>query len=152
MINIYSKWFGFSILAIFFVCIVDLGRKYVLDKNMINVDEMIIYLAMFAGILGFFHYVSDKRCRNPSKIPNKSLVYIFLLALSVYAFNITFTKSIFYASDVTWPVIMISLSAIFIYLYSSLYFEDSPDFDWMILVGISLTVIGLGIISIYFKD
>ena len=44
MINIYSKWFGFSILAIFFVCIVDLGRKYVLDKNMINVDEMIIYL------------------------------------------------------------------------------------------------------------
>ena len=73
MINIYSKWFGYSILGILFVCIVDLGRKYVLDKNMIQVDEMIIYLAMFAGILGFLHFISDKKCRNPRKIPNKSL-------------------------------------------------------------------------------
>jgi hypothetical protein len=47
---------------------------------------------------------------------------------------------------------MISLSAIFIYLYSSLYFDDSPDFDWKILLGVVLTVVGLGIISMYFKD
>ena len=152
MINIYNKWFGYSILGIMFVCVVDLGRKYVLDKNMIEVDEMIIYLAIFAGILGFLHYMLESKCRNPIKIPNKSLFYIFLLALSVYAFNISFTRSIYYASDVTWPVIMISLSAIFIYLYSSLYFDDSPDFDWKILLGVVLTVAGLGIISMYFKD
>ena len=152
MINIYSKWFGYSILGIIFVCVVDLGRKYVLDKNMIKVDEMIIYLAMFAGVLGFSHFLLDRKCRNPSLIPRKSLFYVFLLALSVYAFNISFTRSIYYASDVTWPVIMISLSAIFIYLYSSLFFDDSPEFDWKILIGVLLTVVGLGIISIYFKE
>ena len=152
MINIYSKWFGYSILGIIFVCVVDLGIKYVLDKNMIKVDEMIIYLAMFAGVLGFLHYMLEKDCRDPIKIPNKSLFYIFLLAISVYAFNIFFTRSIYYASDVTWPVVMISLSSIFIYLYSSLYFDDSPDFDWKILLGVVLTVAGVGIISMYFKD
>jgi uncharacterized membrane protein len=113
---------------------------------------MIIYLAIFAGILGLMHFMFDSKCRNPSKIRGKSLFYVFLLAVSVYAFNISFTRSIYYASDVTWPVIMISLSAIFIYLYSSLFFDDSPDFDWKILLGVALTVIGLSIISIYFKD
>lgn len=152
MINVRSKWFLYSVLGIFFVCIVDLGRKYLLDKNHIKVDEMIIYLAIFAGILGLMHFMFDSKCRNPSKIERSSLFYVFLLAVSVYAFNISFTRSIYYASDVTWPVIMISLSAIFIYLYSSLFFEDSPEFDWKILLGVALTVLGLGIISIYFKD
>tara|TARA_B100000795_G_scaffold269545_2_gene259254 strand:- start:212 stop:670 length:459 start_codon:yes stop_codon:yes gene_type:complete len=152
MINLKEKWLGYSILGIIFVCIVDLGRKYVLDKNMIRVDEMIIYLAMFAGILGALHYFFDNKCRSPTEIKSKSLFYIFLLAISVYAFNITFTRAIYYASDVTWPVIMISLSAIFIYLYSSLFFDDSPAFDWKIMTGVVMTVVGLCIISIYFKD
>ena len=152
MMNIYNKWFGYSLLGIIFVCVVDLGRKYVLDKNMIRVDEMIIYLAIFAGMLGVIHFLVDKKCRYPTQIKSNSLFYIFLLALSVYAFNISFTRSIYYASDVTWPVIMISLSAVFIYLYSSLLFDDSPDFDWKILLGVALTVVGLGIISMYFKD
>ena len=101
MINVRSKWFLYSILGIFFVCIVDLGRKYLLDKNHIKVDEMIIYLAIFAGILGFMHFMFDSKCRNPNKISGKSLFYVFLLAVSVYAFNISFTRSIYYASDVT---------------------------------------------------
>lgn len=152
MFDVYSKWFGYSILGIVFVCIVDLGRKYVLDKNMINVDEMIIYLAVFAGILGLLHYFLDNKCRNPVEIKSKSLFYIFLLAIAVYAFNISFTKSIYYAADVTWPVIVISLSAIFIYLYSSFLFENSPNFNWKILIGIMFTVVGLGIISMYSNE
>ena len=152
MFNIYSKWFGYAVIGIIFVCVVDLGRKYILDKNMINVDEMIIYLAIFAGILGTLHYILDKKCRNPIDIKSKNLFYIFLLALGVYAFNIAFTRSIYYASDVTWPVIMISLSALFIYLYSSLFFEDSPPFDWKILTGVIFTIVGLGIISICTND
>jgi hypothetical protein len=152
MFDVYSKWFGYSILGIVFVCIVDLGRKYVLDKNMINVDEMIIYLAVFAGILGLLHYFLDNKCRNPVEIKSTSLFYIFLLAIAVYAFNISFTKSIYYAADVTWPVIVISLSAIFIYLYSSFLFENSPNFNWKILIGIMFTVVGLGIISMYSNE
>jgi len=152
MFDIYSKWFGYSLIGILFVCIVDLGRKYVLDRNMIKVDEMIIYLAIFAGFLGVFHYLFDGKCRNPMQIKFKPMIYIFLLAIAVYAFNISFTKSIFYAADVTWPVIMISLSAIFIYLYSSFFFENSPDFNWKILLGIMLTIIGLGIVSIYSNE
>jgi len=152
MINIYNKWFGYSILGIIFVCFVDLGRKYVLDKNMIMVDELIIYLAIFAGVLGTLHFILDRKCRYPREIKPKSLFYVFLLAISVYAFNMSFTRSIYYASDVTWPVIMISLAAIFIYLYSSLFFDDSPEFDWKILVGVLLTVAGLGIISVYFTE
>jgi len=152
MFDVYSKWFGYSILGIVFVCIVDLGRKYVLDKNMINVDEMIIYLAVFAGILGLLHYFLDNKCRNPVEIKSTFLFYIFLLAMAVYAFNISFTKSIYYAADVTWPVIVISMSAIFIYLYSSFFFENSPNFNWKILIGIMFTVVGLGIISMYSNE
>ena len=86
------------------------------------------------------------------QIKFKPMIYVFLLAVAVYAFNISFTRSIFYAADVTWPVIMISLSAIFIYLYSSIFFETSPDFNWKILSGIILTIIGLGIVSIYSNE
>ncbi len=152
MFNVNSKWFGYSILGIIFVCIVDLGRKYVLDKNMIKVDEMIIYLAIFAGFMGILHYLFDRKCRTPMQIKTKPMIYIFLLAIAVYAFNISFTKSIYYASDVTWPVIMISLSVLFIYLYSSLFFDNSTNFNWKILIGIMFTIVGLGIISIYSNE
>jgi drug/metabolite transporter (DMT)-like permease len=109
-------------------------------------------LAVFAGILGLLHYFLDNKCRNPVEIKSTSLFYIFLLAIAVYAFNISFTKSIYYAADVTWPVIVISLSAIFIYLYSSFLFENSPNFNWKILIGIMFTVVGLGIISMYSNE
>ena len=63
-----------------------------------------------------------------------------------------YTRSMFLTTEVTLPLIIVSFSIIVTYLYSSLFFDDSPDFDWRILLGTVLIVMGLALITIYFKD
>ena len=90
MINIYSKWFAYSILSILTVLIYDLSRKYILDKKIVKVEEMIMFLSIFIGVLGLFHLLLYKRKHNMVNIKRNTLGILFLVAVSAYAFNICY--------------------------------------------------------------
>ena len=152
MINIYSKWFAYSILSILTVLIYDLSRKYILDKKIVKVEEMIMFLSIFIGVLGLFHLLLYKRKHNMVNIKRNTLGILFLVAVSAYAFNICYMSAIGYSPDVTLPVVIISLSAIFTYLYSSFVFKASPNFNWKVLAGVCFTVLGIGMVTIYFDE
>jgi len=152
MMDFKKPWFLYGIFALVFVVFVDLGKKHILDKENIQPDELVIYMSMIIGLIGFIHFFIDKKCKNPLNCKPKLLMYILVVTLFVHFFNITFTRSTKLATDVTLPAIMVSLSIIFIYLFSSLFFDSSPDFDMRILIGVVLVVIGLCIICKYFKD
>ena len=150
--NFKKPWFFYGIFALVLVCIVDLGKKYILDKDNIQPDELVIYMSIFIGFIALIHLFIDKKCRNPLRCEPKILAYIIVVTLFLHLFNITFTRSTKLASDVTLPAIMVSLSIIFIYLFSSIFFDSSPEFDLRILFGVLLVVLGLCIICKYFKD
>jgi len=150
--NFKKPWFFYGIFALVLVCIVDLGKKYILDKDNIQPDELVIYMSIFIGFIALIHFFIDKKCRNPLRCKPKILAYIIVVTLFLHLFNITFTRSTKLASDVTLPAIMVSLSIIFIYLFSSIFFDSSPEFDLRILFGVLLVVLGLCIICKYFKD
>ena len=150
--NFKKPWFFYGIFALVLVCIVDLGKKYILDKDNIQPDELVIYMSIFVGFIALVHFFIDKKCRNPLRCKPKMLAYIIVVTLFLHLFNITFTRSTKLASDVTLPAIMVSLSIIFIYLFSSIFFDSSPEFDLRILFGVLLVVLGLCIICKYFKD
>jgi len=152
MMNFNKPWFLYGFFALVLVCIVDLGKKYILDKENIQPDELVIYMSIMIGLIGFIHLLMDKKCKNPLKCKPKILIYVLVVTFFLHFFNITFTRSTKLAADVTLPAIMVSLSIIFIYLFSSLFFDSSPDFDIKILFGVVLVVIGLCIICKYFKD
>jgi uncharacterized membrane protein len=150
--NFKKPWFFYGIFALVFVCIVDLGKKYILDKDNIRPDELVIYMSILIGFIALIHFFMDKKCRNPLKCKPKILAYIIVVTLFLHFFNLAFTRSTKLATDVTLPAIMVSLSIIFIYLFSSIFFDSSPDFDLRILFGVLLVFLGLCIICKYFKD
>jgi len=152
MVNLKKPWFFYGIFALILVCIVDLGKKYILDKENIRPDELVIYMSITVGLIALIHFFMDRKCRNPLKCKPKILLYIIVVTIFLHFFNIAFTRSTKLASDVTLPAIMVSLSIIFIYLFSSLFFDSSPKFDIKILSGVVLVVVGLCIICKYFKD
>jgi len=142
-----GNWFIFALLSMFLVVFIDLIKKYILDKNIIKPTELMIYSAMFLGFMGFLHFLYDKNCRPIGKIDRRLFFILLLIGILAYLFNITFTKSIFLAPDVSLTGIIISLNIVFIYLFSSLFFEKSPEFNFEVLFGILLIVIGINIIS-----
>lgn len=144
-----EKWLYYSLIALVLVCGVDLGKKYILDKDMIDSDSLVVYISIFLGIFATIHFFMDKKCQNPLKCKPKVIMYIIAVSLFIYFFNIMFTRSMNLAKEVTLPVIIISLSAIFIYLVSSLFFEKSPKFNVNIFIGVLLTVVGLGMVTKY---
>lgn len=149
---IQRPWFYYAVLALLLVCVVDLGKKYILDKNIVKQpNHLVIYLSIIVGFLGIIHYVTDNSCKSILKCNPDLLIILFFISMCIYIFNICFTTSLKLSPDVTLPCIMVSLSIIIIYLVSSIYFDASPPFDWRILAGIILTVMGLGIITNYFK-
>ena len=142
-----GNWFIFALLSMFLVVFIDLIKKYILDKNIIKSTELMIYSAMVLGFMGFLHFLYDKNCRPIGKIDRSLFFILLLIGILAYLFNITFTKSIFLAPDVSLTGIIISLNIVFIYLFSSLFFEKSPEFNFEVLFGILLIVIGINIIS-----
>jgi len=142
-----EKWFIFALISMFIVTLIDLTKKFILDKKMINPTELIIYSAMVLGIIGFFHFLTDKKCRPVGKM-NKNLFFILLLiGILAYLFNIAFTKSIFLAPEVSLTGVIISLNIIFVYMFSSIFFEKSPKFNFDVLFGLILILSGVNIIS-----
>lgn len=142
-----EKWFLFALLSMFIVALIDLTKKFILDTKMINANELIIYSAMVLGIIGFLHFLTDKKCRSVGKM-NKNLIFILLLiGIFAYLFNIAFTKSIFLAPEVSLTGMIISLNIIFVYMFSSIFFENSPKFNFDVLFGLILILSGINIIS-----
>jgi len=142
-----KKWFNYALLAMIIVTLIDLIKKFILDKKMVNTDELIIYSAMFVGIFGFLHFLSNQNCRSIGKINKKIFFILFFCGILGYLFNICFTKSIFLAPDVSLTSIIISLNIVFVYLFSSMFFKTSPEFNYDVLFGLILIIIGVNIIS-----
>ena len=147
-----KKWLLYSIFALILVCGIDLGKKYILDLKLIDSDSLVIYTTVLVGFIGLIHFFLNDKCKKVSNCNIKTLIYILIVSCFIYGFSIIFTRSMDLAKDVTFPIIIISLSSIIIYLISSVFFEKSPEFDPRILFGIFITVIGLGIVSYYMKD
>jgi drug/metabolite transporter (DMT)-like permease len=146
-----EEWFIFALSSMFLVVFIDLIKKYILDKKIITPIELAIYSAMFLGLMGFLHFLYDKNCRSLFKMDMSLFLILLLIGILAYLFNITFTKSIFLAPDVSLTGIIISLNILFIYLFSSLFFEKSPKFNFEVLFGILLIIIGINIISKKFQ-
>jgi uncharacterized membrane protein len=142
-----KKWFIFALLAMIIVTFIDLVKKYILDKKMLNTDELIIYSAIIMGIIGFFHFLSNNKCRSIGKIDKNLFFILFFISILAYLFSVFFTKSIFLAPDVSLTNIIIGLNIVFVYIFSSLFFETSPEFNYYVLLGIILIIIGVNIIS-----
>ena len=47
-----GKWFILAVICLFLVAIIDLSKKYILDKNIINPNEMVIYTTIIIGFFG----------------------------------------------------------------------------------------------------
>ena len=144
-----EKWFIYSVCALFFVIIIDLIKKNILDKNIIKPNELIIYTAIIMGIIGIFNLYFDTKCINPIKLNIKIILILFLLSILSYFFNIAFINSINLAPEAALTGMIVSLNIIFIYIFSSLFFKKSPKFNWKVLLGFLVTCIGINIITFF---
>ena len=142
-----GKWFILAVIAMFLIVIMDAGKKYILDLKLLNTSELIIYTSIGIGIFGLLHYFYDKKCRILMQFNRKVILFLFMLALIGYLFNIVFVNSINLAPDVTLVAMIVSLNIILIYLISSIFFEKSPRFNFDVFFGLILTLIGISIIA-----
>ena len=142
-----GKWFILAIICLFLAAIIDLSKKYILDKNITTTSEVVIYTTIVVGLFGLLHFFCDKKCRSPKKINSKLLLFLLLLGFLGYCFNIAFTYSMKLSPDVTLVGMIVSLNIIFLYLGSSIFFEASPKFNFDVFFGLILILIGINIIS-----
>tara|TARA_X000000368_G_C23004420_1_gene700468 strand:+ start:448 stop:897 length:450 start_codon:yes stop_codon:yes gene_type:complete len=143
----YGKWFILAVICLFLVAIIDLSKKYILDKNIINPNEMVIYTTILIGFFGLLHWIYDKKCRPLKKLNAKISIILIILAFLGYLFALSFTYSTKLSPDVTLVGMIISLNIIFLYLFSSLFFEKSPKFNIDVFFALVLIVIGINIIA-----
>ena len=142
-----GKWFIFAVVAMFLIVILDLSKKYILDKNMIKPNELVIYSTIGIGLFGLLHFFCDEKCRSPTKFNTKMLSLLVFFGFIGYAFSLMFTHSLKLSPDVTLVAMIVSLNIIFIYLVSSNFFEKSPKFNINVFLGLILILIGINIIS-----
>ena len=143
-----EKWLQYSLVALIFICMIDISKKYVLSRNKIDSDTLVIVSTIVVGIFGIIHYCCSPK--NNIKFHNdyKTIICIFMISIFIYAFSICFTRAMKLSTDVTMPVIVISLSTIFTY-FISICFLKHTKFNYKILIGILFIVCGICIISIY---
>ena len=51
-----GKWFILAVMCLFLAAIIDLSKKYILDKNIIKPNEMVIYTTIGIGFFGLIHF------------------------------------------------------------------------------------------------
>lgn len=142
-----GKWFILAVMCLFLAAIIDLSKKYILDKNIIKPNELVIYTTIVIGFFGLIHFFCDKKCRSPKKMNSKLLLLLLLLGFIGYSFSIAFTNAIKLSPDVTLVGMIVSLNIILLYLISSIFFESSPKFNMDVLFALILIIIGINIIS-----
>jgi drug/metabolite transporter (DMT)-like permease len=142
-----GKWFILAIICLVLVAIIDLSKKYILDKNIINPNEMVIYTTILVGFFGLLHWFCDKKCRPLKKLNSKIFIILITLAFLGYLFALSFTYSTKLSPDVTLVGMIISLNIIFLYVFSSIFFEASPKFNMDVFFALMLIVLGINIIA-----
>ena len=142
-----GKWFILAVACLFLAAMIDLSKKYILDKNMIKPNEMVIYVAIIIGLFGLCHYMYDNDCRGIHQMNKKLFLILIIIGLIGYSFTIAFTHAIKLSPDVTLVGMIVSLNIILLYLVSSIFFESSPKFNMDILFALILILIGINIIS-----
>jgi uncharacterized membrane protein len=142
-----GTWFILAVIAMFLVVILDTSKKYILDLKLLDPSELIIYTSIGIGMFGLLHYFYYKKCRKLMQFDRKIILFLFVLALIGYLFNITFVNSINLSPDVTLVAMTVSLNIILIYLISSLFFEKSPRFNFDVFFALILIIIGINIIA-----
>ena len=142
-----GKWFILAVACLFLAAMIDLSKKYILDKNMIKPNEMVIYVAIIIGLFGLCHYMYDNDCRGIHQMNKKLFLILIIIGLIGYSFTIAFTHAIKLSPDVTLVGMIVSLNIILLYLVSSIFFESSPKFNMNIFFALILILIGINIIS-----
>lgn len=142
-----GKWFILAVACLFLAAIIDLTKKYILDKDIVKPNEMVIYTTIAIGFFGLIHFFCDKKCRSPKKINSKLLLLLLFLGFIGYSFSIAFTHAIKLSPDVTLVGMIVSLNIILLYLGSSIFFEKSPSFNFDVFFALILIIIGINIIS-----
>jgi membrane-associated HD superfamily phosphohydrolase len=142
-----GEWFLLALVGMFLICIIDLSKKYILDKNMIKTNELVIYSAILAGLIGVLHFLFGKKCRSPNKFDVNILILLFGLAIAAYLFNLSFIYSISLAPDVSLTGMILSLNIVLVYLFSSFFFTSSPGFNLDVFFGLIMIVGGINIIA-----
>lgn len=142
-------WIIYSIIALFILCAIDLGKKYMLDNKMVGSDKLVIYSTIMVGLIGCIHLCFYKSHSSQQKCKPITFLYILGISICIYLFSIIFTRSIDIAPDVSFPIIIVSISTIIIYLISSIGFSNSPPFNLNMFVGILCIILGLAIFSYF---
>jgi len=142
-----GKWFILAVICMFLVVIIDSSKKFILDKNMIKPNELVIYSTIGIGLFGLIHFFYDKECRPPTEFNTKMLLLLIFFGFIGYAFSLIFIHSMKLSPDVTLVAMIVSLNIIFMYLISSIFFKSSPGFNIGVFVGLFLIVTGINIIS-----
>tara|TARA_B100000795_G_scaffold269545_2_gene259255 strand:- start:731 stop:1180 length:450 start_codon:yes stop_codon:yes gene_type:complete len=142
-----GEWFVLALFGMLLICIIDLSKKYILDKNIIKTNELVIYSTILVGLIGVFHFLFEKKCRYPNKFDMKILILLFGLAIAAYLFNLAFIRSISLAPDVSLTGMILSLNIVLVYLFSSFFFTSSPGFNIDVFFGLILIVGGINIIA-----
>lgn len=140
-------WFILAVVCLFLAAFIDLSKKYILDKNIVKPNELVIYTTISIGLFGLIHLCVDKKCRTPKKLSGKTLLLLFLLGLIGYSFSIAFTHSIKFSPDVSLVGMIISLNIILMYLVSSIFFENSPKINLDVFIALLLIIVGINIIA-----
>ena len=81
--NFKKPWFFYGIFGLVLVCFVVLGKKYILDKDNIQPDELVIYMSIFIGFIALIHFFMDKKCRNPLKCKPKIIINYFQITVDI---------------------------------------------------------------------
>jgi hypothetical protein len=142
-----GKWFILAIIAMFIVVMIDSSKKYILDKDMIKPNELVIYSTIGIGLFGLMHFFYDRNCRHPIEFNRNMRVLLIIFGILGYLFSITFIHSIKLSPDVTLVALIVSLSVIFIYLISSVFFDSSNGFNIEVFFGLLFVILGINIIS-----
>ena len=142
-----GKWFILAVIAMFIVVMIDSSKKYILDKNMIKPNELVIYSTIGIGLFGLMHFFYDKDCRHPIEFNGNMRALLIIFGILGYLFSITFIHSMKLSPDVTLVALIVSLSVIFIYLISSVFFDSTSDFNMDVFFGLLFVIVGINIIS-----
>ena len=82
-----GKWFILAVACLFLAAMIDLSKKYILDKNMIKPNEMVIYVAIIIGLFGLCHYMYDNDCRGIHQMNKKLFLILIIIGLIGYSFH-----------------------------------------------------------------
>ena len=72
-------WFILAVVCLFLAAFIDLSKKYILDKNIVKPNELVIYTTISIGLFGLIHLCLDKNVEHQKSLVEKHFYYYFYL-------------------------------------------------------------------------